>query len=63
MSIHYDGFFFIGGVNMLYTVISYNPKTGEVDHWVYKIADYAYEMRNALKLAGRNAIVKSRRIF
>lgn len=47
---------------MLYVVISYNPKTGEVDHWVYKIADYAYEMRNALKLAGRNAIVKSRRI-
>ena len=63
MSIHYDGFFFIGGVNMLYTVISYNPKTGNVDQWIYTVGDYAYEMRNALKLAGRNAIVKSRRIF
>lgn len=48
---------------MLYTVISYNPKTGNVDQWTYTVGDYAYEMRNALKLSGRNAIVKARRIF
>lgn len=47
---------------MIYTVLSYNPKTDKVDCWTYTVGDYAYEMRNALKLSGRNAIVKARRI-
>lgn len=48
---------------MIYQVLSYNPKTDRVDCWTYSVGELAYEMRNALKLAGRNAIVKARRVF
>ena len=48
---------------MIYTVLSYNQKTDKLYCWNYTVGDYGYGMKNALKLAGRNAIVKARRMF